>query len=67
LTIDPRDDDLLYLAARVDGVQVSRNGCETWGPSNNGLGSAFVNSIVVDPQSNVYAATPYGIFQLEVR
>ncbi len=29
-----------------------------------GSGATVVYSIVVDPQSNVYAATPYGIFQL---
>ena len=109
LTLDPRDDDHLYLPTRFDGVMVSEDGCESWQPSNNGLGSLFVNtvaidpgnpdtlyagtdggayvsfdggaswgeinegllgatvvySIVVDSQSNVYAATPYGIFKLE--
>jgi len=64
LTIDPRDDDLLYLAARVDGVLVSRNGCEAWGPSNGGLGSAFVNSIAIDPANpdTLYAGTDSGAY-----
>jgi hypothetical protein len=111
LTLDPRDDDHLYLATRFTGVMVSEDGCRSWQPSNEGMGSLFVNSvaidpgnpdtiyagtdggayvsfdggaswgkinegllgatvvysIVVDPQSNVYAATPYGVFQLEAR
>ena len=109
LTLDPGDDDHLYLATRFTGVMVSEDGCRSWQPSNDGLGSLFVNaiaidpanpdtlyagtdggayvsfdggaswaeindgllgatvvySIVVDPQSNVYAATPYGVFKLE--
>jgi photosystem II stability/assembly factor-like uncharacterized protein/tetratricopeptide (TPR) repeat protein len=111
LTLDPRDDDHLYLSTRSSGVMVSQDGCRSWLPSNNGLASLFVNaiavdpanpdtlyagtdggayvsfdggaswgdindgllgatvvySIVVDPQSNVYAATPYGIFELGSR
>jgi photosystem II stability/assembly factor-like uncharacterized protein len=109
LAIDPRDDNHLYLASRGKGVLISKDGCESWNPSNDGLGNYFVNttaidpnhpdtiyagteggayisfdgganwrqvndgllgetviySIVVDKDSNVYAATPYGIFHLE--
>jgi photosystem II stability/assembly factor-like uncharacterized protein len=111
LTIDPRDDDRLYLGTRSTGVMVSTDGCRSWSPSSSGLSSLFVNaiavdpnqpdtlyagtdggafvsfdggatwgeinegllgatvvySVVVDPESNVYAATPYGIFRLEAR
>jgi len=111
LTLDPRDDDRLYMPTRFDGVMVSEDGCESWQPSNEGMGSLFVNSIAIDlgnpdtlyagtddgayvsfdsgetwgeindgllgatvvysiaidPQGNVFAATPYGIFGLEAR
>ncbi|HZY30298.1 MAG TPA: hypothetical protein VFF86_01520, partial [Candidatus Methylomirabilis sp.] len=107
----PRDDDRLYMPTRFDGVMVSEDGCESWQPSNEGMGSLFVNSIAIDlgnpdtlyagtddgayvsfdsgetwgeindgllgatvvysiaidPQGNVFAATPYGIFGLEAR
>ena len=47
---------------------VSFDGGEHWGEINEGLlGATVVYSIVVDPQSNLYAATPYGIFKLEAK
>jgi photosystem II stability/assembly factor-like uncharacterized protein len=109
LVIDPRNSQRVILAFLGKGLVRSEDGCQTWIPSNEGLGSLFLNSIaidpndpdtiyagtdggafvsfdwgnhwgaindgllgatvvysiVVDPQSNVYAATPYGIFKLE--
>lgn len=109
--VDPRDGDHLYVATQGQGVLVSLDGCRSWQPKNEGLGSLFVNSlaadpnkpdtiyagtddgayvsfdgglnwgainegllganvvysIAVDPASEVYAATPYGIFRLEAR
>ena len=109
LAIDPRDNNHLYAITQGNGILVSTDGCRSWKQSNNGLGSFFVNSIVVDSNhpdtiyagtdggaylsfdggqtwheindgllgatvvysivvdkdSNVYAATPYGIFKLE--
>ena len=106
LAVDPRDSDRLLAGGST--ALVSEDGCQTWKPSNNGLGDYFVNaitydlknreivyagtnsgayisfdsgahwspindgllggtviySIVVDEESNVYAATPLGIFQL---
>jgi photosystem II stability/assembly factor-like uncharacterized protein len=109
LAIHPNDTDRVYLATLGKGIQTSVDGCQSWRPVNEGLGSLFVNtiainphapetiyagtdggayisydaggtwgqvndgllgatvvySIVVDQDSNVYAATPYGIFKLE--
>jgi photosystem II stability/assembly factor-like uncharacterized protein len=107
--IDPRDSNHIIIATRGNGIIISRDSCQTWIKSNDGLGSLFVStitfdpnhpdtlyaatdggayvsfdfgqtwgqindgllgatvvySIVVDKDSNVYAATPYGIFKLE--
>lgn len=61
---DPNNPDILY-AGGDSGAYVSFNGGETWGEINDGLlGATIIYSIVVDPESNVYAATPYGIFKL---
>ncbi len=39
-----------------------------WQPVNDGLlGDLVIYSIVVDIDSNVYAATPLGVFQLEAQ
>ncbi|MCX5914241.1 MAG: hypothetical protein NTV04_20195 [Deltaproteobacteria bacterium] len=109
LVIDPGNDRHLYLATKVNGIVISDDGCQSWQPSNYGLGDLFVNSVALDPnnpntiyagtnggayvsydggqtwgqindgllgvvmvysigidsQSNVYAATPYGLFKLE--
>jgi hypothetical protein len=65
LARDPKNVHTLY-AGTDGGAYVSFNSGETWGQINDGLlGATVVYSIVVDPQSNVYAATPYGIFKLE--
>ena len=111
LVVNPSNADHLLLATRGDGVLVSQDGCDSWFPSNEGLGNLFVSalvmntddpdvlyagtdggayasfdggdtwgeindgllgatvvySIVVDPQGQAYAATPYGVFALEKR
>jgi photosystem II stability/assembly factor-like uncharacterized protein len=65
IAIDPNNPDTLY-AGTDSGAYVSFDGGQNWGEINKGLlGALVVYSIVVDPQSNVYAATPYGIFILE--
>ena len=65
VAIDPNNPDMLY-AGTVGGAFVSLDGGATWGQINDGLlGATVVYSIVVDKDSNVYAATPYGIFKLE--
>jgi photosystem II stability/assembly factor-like uncharacterized protein len=65
IAIDPKNPDTLY-AGTDGGAYVSSDGSQTWGEINDGLlGAVVVYSIVVDKDSNVYAATPYGIFKLE--
>jgi photosystem II stability/assembly factor-like uncharacterized protein len=108
LVIDPGDNQHLYLAIAGDRILISVDGCQSWQPSNDGLGNLFVKSVAMDPnntntiyagtnggayvsydqghtwgqindgllgvltiysiaidsQSNVYAATPYGVFKL---
>ncbi|MBN1450818.1 MAG: tetratricopeptide repeat protein, partial [Anaerolineales bacterium] len=65
VAIDPNDPDTLY-AGTDGGAYISTDGGQTWGQVNDGLlGATVVYSIAVDKDSNVYAATPYGIFKLE--
>jgi photosystem II stability/assembly factor-like uncharacterized protein/tetratricopeptide (TPR) repeat protein len=65
LAIDPNNPDTLY-AGTDGGAYISYDAGATWGQVNDGfLGATVVYSIVVDKDSNVYAATPYGIFKLE--
>ena len=65
IVFDPGNPDILY-AGTDGGAYVSFDRGETWGEINDGLlGATVVYSIVVDKDSNVYAATPYGIFKLE--
>jgi len=65
LARDPKNVNTIY-AGTDGGAYVSFNGGQSWGQINDGLlGATVVYSIVVDPQSNVYAATPYGIFKME--
>ena len=65
LAIDPNNPHLLY-AGTDGGAYISSNAGQTWEQLNDGLlGATVVYSIAVDPESNVYAATPYGIFLLE--
>ena len=64
LAIDPARPDTLYAGTQA-GAYVSFDGGMTWGEINDGLlGATVVYSIAIDPQGNVYAATPYGIFEL---
>jgi photosystem II stability/assembly factor-like uncharacterized protein len=67
IAIDPNNPDTLYVGTD-GGAYVSFDFGQTWGQINDGLlGAMVVYSIVVDKDSNVYAATPYGIFKLERR
>ncbi len=65
LALDPNNPDTVY-AGTDGGAYVSFDFGQTWNQINDGLlGATVVYSIVVDKDSNVYAATPYGIFKLE--
>jgi len=65
IAIDPNDSNKIY-AGTNGGAYISFDGGQTWGQVNDGLlGATVVYSIAIDPESNVYAATPYGIFKLE--
>jgi photosystem II stability/assembly factor-like uncharacterized protein len=65
IVIDPRQPDTIY-AGTDGGAYVSLDGGKSWAQINDGLlGATVVYSIVVDKDSGVYAATPYGIFKLE--
>jgi photosystem II stability/assembly factor-like uncharacterized protein len=65
VSADPNNPDIFY-AGTDGGAYISFDGGQTWGEINDGLlGATVVYSIVVDKDSNVYAATPYGIFKLE--
>ncbi len=66
MSAKPRDFENPSFAGTDDGAYVSFDGGAHWGEINDGLlGATVVYSIVVDNESNVYAATPYGIFKLE--
>ncbi len=64
VAFDPNDPNTIY-AGTIGGAYISTDGGQTWGQVNDGLFATVVYSIVVDKDSNVYAATPYGIFKLE--
>ena len=65
LAIDHNNLNTIY-AGTDGGAYISFNSGQTWGQVNDGLlGAVVVYSIAVDKESNVYAATPYGVFKLE--
>ena len=64
VAFDARSSKTIYAGAN-DGAYVSYDDGKSWGQINDGLlGATVVYSIVVDKDSNVYAATPYGVFKL---
>jgi formylglycine-generating enzyme required for sulfatase activity/tetratricopeptide (TPR) repeat protein/photosystem II stability/assembly factor-like uncharacterized protein len=66
VAMDPNNPNAIFAGTEDDGAYASIDGGQTWGQINDGLlGAAVVYSIAVDKNSNVYAATPYGIFKLE--
>ncbi len=64
VAFNPNNSDTIY-AGTDSGAYVSFDGGKTWSEISDGLlGATVVYSIVVDKDSNVYAATPYGVFKL---
>jgi photosystem II stability/assembly factor-like uncharacterized protein len=65
VAFDPNFPSTIY-AGTDEGAYISTDDGQSWGQINDGLlGATVVYSIAVDKDSNVYAATPYGIFKLE--
>lgn len=65
IAIDPNKPEAIY-AGTDSGAYVSFDSGETWNEINDGLlGATVVYSIAIDENSNIYAATPYGVFKLE--
>ena len=65
VVINPRQPSIAY-AGGDNGAFISFDRGYSWHEINDGLlGATVVYSIAVDSESNIYAATPYGIFQLE--
>jgi hypothetical protein len=64
LVINPRDPQHILLASNLSGIYSSPDGCLSWIPSNIGLGSLIVNSVVIDPNNpdTVYAGTDGGAY-----
>ncbi len=58
LAVDPNDLDTIFAGTFGAGIYVTRDGGQTWAPSNEGLGKGTVGSIVVGPDDSnvVYAA-----------
>ncbi len=64
LSLDIQNPDTVYVGTD-SGAYVSFDSGKHWAPINDGLlGGLVIYSIVVDEESNVYAATPLGIFEL---
>ena len=67
ISADPNNPDIIY-AGTDNGAYVSFDSGDLWQPINDGLlGGLVIFSIVVDIDSDVYAATPLGLFQLEAQ
>ena len=65
IVFDLNNPDVLY-AGTNEGAYISIDSGKIWDVINDGLpDTKVVYSIVADKDSNVYAATPYGIYQLE--
>ena len=64
IALDPNNPNTI-LAGTNDGAYISNDYGQTWRQINDGLlDPMMVYSIQINSQSNVYAATPYGIFKL---
>ncbi len=64
LAIHPQSSSRILLATRGGGVLASQDSCQSWQPRNRGLGSLYVNTIVIDPENpdTIYAGTDGGAY-----
>jgi photosystem II stability/assembly factor-like uncharacterized protein len=51
VTIDPEDDQTVYMGVEIDGMRISRDGGETWAAGNEGLSSLDIHGLTVVPGS----------------
>jgi photosystem II stability/assembly factor-like uncharacterized protein len=58
LAVDPNDPDTIFAGTYGAGLYISRDGGNTWEPSNDGLGKGTVGQIAVHPKDSsiVYTA-----------
>lgn len=58
LAVDPNNPDTIFAGTYGAGVYISRDGGQTWAPSNEDLGKGTVGQIAVHPKNSniVYAA-----------
>jgi photosystem II stability/assembly factor-like uncharacterized protein len=61
---DPQSDSTVY-AITPHGILKSTDGANTWTNASNGLGDAYVNTLLIDPASTatLYASTGKAIFK----
>ncbi|HEY4689483.1 MAG TPA: hypothetical protein VIK33_09240, partial [Anaerolineae bacterium] len=62
LAVDPNDPNTVFAGTYGAGLYVSRDGGQTWMPSNAGLGKGIVGLIVIDPNDSnmMYTASQQG-------
>ena len=65
VAVDPNNPETVYAGTEV-GAYVSYDSGQIWGAINDGLvNSTIIYTLIVDRGSNVFAATPFGVFKLE--
>ncbi len=64
LAIDPRDSNRTVISSPGNGLLASADGCQSWQAIHRGLGSLFVNSLVIEPHDpdTLYAGTDGGAY-----
>jgi photosystem II stability/assembly factor-like uncharacterized protein len=58
LAVDPGDASIIYAGTNGAGIYISRDGGQSWSPSNQGLGKGTVGKILIHPEdSNILYAS----------
>src|SRR3972149_3960038 len=62
IMIDPNDPDVIYIGTQNAGIYKSIDGGVSWQPAHKGLGTAWISSLVIDPEDNtaLYAGVALG-------